>query len=275
MSRTPAHASGAGTPNPARPSAPRPAASAHAAAHAAPKPATAPAPASSATPPATPAARPVVPPARRNLIIGGSAAGALLLLVALFVWKPWAPSAPRLNEPIPVIARFAASSGLGRLSFEQQRQYMELLDEKDKGVEEAYEQGALGDQEFRRTLQLAWYGEHLRKMDNFYSKPPTLRALYLDKQIDKKIRKKQKKKAEPGSDAKSALTADEIDRDDSTEEQDVKRWPSEVRQRWSEYRAAVASRKQFWKDYKEQNKGAEDGGKPAALGAPASNPVAR
>lgn len=283
MSRTPAHAGGAGTPNPARPPASRPAA-----AHATPKPATT--PASSTKPPAAPAPT-VVPPARRNLIIGGSVAGALLLLVALLVWKPWVPSAPRLNEPIPVIAKFAASSGLGRLSFEQQRQYMELLDKKDEGVEEAYDQGVLGDQEFRRALQLAWYGEHLAKMDNFYSKPPTLRALYLDKQIDKKIRKKQKRKAEPGSDAKSALTADDIDRDDSTEERDIQEWPSEVRQRWSEYRAAVANRKQFWKDYREQNKGAKNGDAKGAAGqgeaqqdgasktpgsvGPASNPAPR
>lgn len=246
MSRTPAHASGAGTPNAARPAASS----------------------------AAPTSHLIVPPARRNLIIGSSAAGSLLLLVGLFVWKPWAPHPPRLNEPIPAIAKFAASSGLGRLPFEQQRQYMELLDEKDEGVEEAYEQGALSDQEYRRSLQLAWYGEHLKKMDNFYSKPPTLRLLYLDKQIDKKIRKKLKKKADPGSDAKSPLRADEIDRDDSTEDEDIKRWPAEVRHRWSEYRAAMAARKQFWKDYRDRNKGEDRPGEAAneTAGAGADSP---
>ena len=62
-------------------------------------------------------------------------------------------------------------------------------DEKDKRVEEAYDQGMLTDQEYRRALQLGWYGEHLKKMDNYLSKPPQHRAAYLDKQVYKKIRK--------------------------------------------------------------------------------------
>ena len=147
-----------------------------------------------ASPPAHPTSGPPGLATRRNLIIGGSAAG-VVLLVALFAWRPWAPTPPRLNEDPAVIARWAASSKLHRLPFDQQRQYMELIDEKDKRVEEAYEQGLLSDQEFRRSLQLGWYGEHLKKMDNFFSKAPTLRALYLDKQVDKKIRKKRS--AEP------------------------------------------------------------------------------
>jgi hypothetical protein len=201
----------------------------------------------------TPATRLAAHLTRRNLIIGGSAAAAVLL-IGLVVWKPWAPNPPRLNSDPGVIAKFAASSSMRRLPFDQQRQYMEILDEKHDAVEKAYDDGRLSDQEFRRALQLAWYGEHLKKMDKFFSKPPTLQMAYLDSQVDKKIRRKKKNKADK-PDSASALTTEEIDRDDSTEDQDIKGWPSDVRERWSSYRAAYASRKQFWKDYAKDHKG--------------------
>jgi hypothetical protein len=187
----------------------------------------------------------------------GSAAVGLALVVALLVWKPWNPTPPRLNEDPAKIAKFAASH-LNTLPFEHQRQLMEVLDEKDERVVEAYEQGTLSDQEFRRVLQLEWYGEHLKKMDKFYAKPPQLRAMYLDSQVDKKHKKKIKEKHEPKPDAKSPVKAEEITRDDSTEEQDIKKWPADVRQRWADYRAALASRKQYWKDQKEQRKSTEE-----------------
>jgi hypothetical protein len=130
-------------------------------------------PAAKAAPPAKQSAAPQQPAApapapaqpawrnRQNQVIAGSALG-LVLLVALFVWRPWSPDAPRLNSDPGVIAKFAASSSMKRIAFEQQRQYMEVLDEKDKAVEKAYDEGRLSDQEYRRALQLAWYGEHLK-----------------------------------------------------------------------------------------------------------------
>jgi hypothetical protein len=197
----------------------------------------------------------------------GSAAIGLLLLVGLFIWRPWSPRPPRLNEDPAVIAKFAASN-IQKVPFEQQRQYMELLDEKDKRVEEAYEQGQLSDQEFRRALQLAWYGEHLKKMDSFYAKPPTLRLMYLDKQVEKKRKKKLKNKGEKPDD-QAALKADANDRDDSTEEADVQRLPPDVRQRWTDYRAAFAARKQYWKDQKDQHKAQQETAKSHPNGAAA------
>ena len=269
MSRTPNHAVGAPkaagpTPGAARTTA------AHAPAHAAPA-----APAGAATATGTPASQPAGLKSRRNLIAGGVAVAAIALLVTLFTWRPWAPDAPRLNDDPAAIAKFAVTDELHNLPFSMQRQYMELLDDKDERVEEAYEQGMLNDQEYRRALQLEWYGEHLKKMDNFHSKPPTLRAMYLDKQVDKKQRKKAKEKDKP-EDAKSALTAADIDRDDSTEEADVKRWPAEVRQRWNDYRNAYASRKQYWKDLEKQQKEAREANKGEAgtPAAPSNGPAA-
>jgi hypothetical protein len=188
------------------------------------------------------------------------------LLVVLLVWKPWAPTPPRLNEDPALIAKFAVSANMDDLPFSQQRQFMELLDEKDERVLEAYEQGMLNDQEFRRALQLEWYGEHLKKMDNYHSKPPSQRAAYLDKQVEKKRKKKSKSKDEE-TDSKSPLKADEIERDDSTEEQDIKRWPADVRQKWMEYRTAWSNRKQYWKDLNDQKKEAAKAAEAAATPA--------
>jgi hypothetical protein len=208
--------------------------------------------------PAKPGAAAALTP--RNLTIGGSALAGVVLLVALFAWKPWAPEPPRLNQPPAAIAKFAATSGMRSLPFSHQRQFMELLDDKDDAVQEAYEQGTLDDQEYRRVLQLAWYGEHLKKMDNYHSKPPSQRTAYLDKQADKKRKKKADPKKNVESDSKSALKAEEIERDDSTEEQDIKQWPSDVRQKWMEYRTAWSNRKQFLKDQRDQQKAAEANG---------------
>jgi hypothetical protein len=248
MSRTPAHAGASGpgaTPGGARPGGARPGT---------------PASAKSAAAAATPFTR-------RNLIAGGSALAAVALLVALWIWKPWAPSPPRLNEDPALIARFAASSHMDDLPFSQQRQYMELLDDKDDRVVEAYEQGMLNDQEYRRALQLEWYGEHLKKMDKYHSKPPSQRAAYLDSQVEKKRKKKSKSKSETESDSKSALKPEEIERDDSTEDQDIKRWPADVRQKWNEYRTAWSNRKQYWKDLNDQKKEAAKAAEAAATPA--------
>ena len=258
MSRTPAHA-GAGGPG-AAPGAAKP---------------TSPAAKAPGAPP-PPAARPHAGAAAhltpRNLIIGGSALAAVVLLVVLFSWRPWAPEPPRLNEDPAQIAKFAASPHMDDLPFSHQRQFMELLDDKDDRVQEAYEQGMLNDQEFRRALQLGWYGEHLKKMDNYLSKPPPQRAAYLDKQVEKRRKKKDKEKAEPEPDGKTPLKADEIERDDSTEEQDVKRWPADVRQKWLEYRTAWANRKQYWKDQRDQQKATEEAAKGAAGAEAAASP---
>ena len=260
MSRTPAHAgAGAGGPG-AAPGAAKPAAPA------------AKAPGAPVSPAAKPHAGAAAHLSPRNLIVGGSAIAAVALLVVLFMWKPWAPEPPRLNQDPAQIAKFAASSHMDDLPFAHQRQFMELLDDKDDRVLEAYEQGMLTDQEFRRVLQLEWYGEHLKKMENYHSKPPQQRAAYLDKQVDKKRKKKSKEKDEPEPDGKTPLKAAEIERDDSTEEQDIKQWPTDVRQKWMEYRTAWANRKQYWKDQRDQKKATEEAAKGAAGAEAAATP---
>ena len=219
---------------------------------------------------------PAAPPkpdlfSQRNLMLGGSALAGLVLFIALLVWRPWQPTPPRLNEQPYKIAQFAATSGMDRLPWSQQREFMEVLDAKDKAVLAAYNEGKLSDQEYRRALQLAWYGKHLDRMDKFFNRPPQLRQWYIDEKVlGKKIKKNsaaqpggkqpdankedKPKKDKDKSDDTEPLKADEIDRDDSTEAQDIKKWPGEVQAKWAEYRRVLAERKEFFKELERQEK---------------------
>lgn len=301
MSRTPATA-GPGNPGSAAPKrpaaypaskpAPAPAVGAAAGAPAASAPAkpAAPAPAFAAT--ASPGAKTIsksvsgnlVRPrpdylTKKNLILGGSVAGALVVLIALLVWRPWSPAPPRLNEQPYKIAQFAASPAMDRLPWSQQREYMDLLNAKDEALLQAYKDGKLDDVQYRRSLQLGWYDKHLDRMEKFFNRPPQLRMVYIDEKVlGKKMQKKgipvpgkkdPKPKKEEKSDDASPLKPEEIDRDNSTEEQDVKTWPADVRQRWIEYRAALASRKEAFKELEKQEKERRKAGEANAKAAPA------
>src|SRR5687767_1551665 len=46
---------------------------------------------------------------KRNLVLGGSALAAVVVLIGLMVWRPWQPEPPRLNEQPYKIAQFAAT----------------------------------------------------------------------------------------------------------------------------------------------------------------------
>jgi hypothetical protein len=235
MSRTPSHAHGAG-PSPASPA----------------KPATP----VKAGPPATPAAPGAKAPAsalltKQNLIIGGAVAVVLALVITLWAWKPWQPSPPRLNSEPYVIAKYGASSAFNSLPFAQQREYMDILDETEKDLLEDYKAGKLSDTEYRRALQLGWYDKHLDRAENYAGmSSPAKRLAYLDRWA------KPKKKGGEGDDEEEEekpgrvgpRKAEDIKRDDSTEASDVRGWPADVRQRWMEYRSALATRKQYWKD---------------------------
>ena len=222
--------------------------------------------------------------ANRNVVYGAAGAGALVLVVALLLWRPWQPSPPRLNSEPYVIAKFAASSAMDDLPFSQQREYMDILADKDDALLAAYKDGRLTDQEYRRALQLGWYDKHLDRMEKFYDRPPMRRIEYIDsKVLGKKIKAAavaagapgaKKPKDEEKSDDMTALKPEEIDRDDSNEEQDIKRWPADVRQKWTEYRAAVAARKDFYKERERQAKEAAEAKKsnPSANPKPAGAP---
>lgn len=240
MSRTPSHAHGAAAP---------------AAAPASPAKAAAPARPAAPAPPAKRSANDFL--TKRNLILGGSVVAALAVAIALFTWKPWQPEPPRLNSEPFAIAKFGATSAFNDLPFSQQREYMDILDETEKDLLEDYKAGKLTDHEYRRALQLGWYDKHLDRAENYAMLAPARRPAYLDKWARPKDNGKteddeEEKKDEKKSGRVGPRKPEDIKRDDSAEEADVKRWPADVRQKWADYRSALAARKQYWKDQQEK-----------------------
>ena len=191
---------------------------------------------------------------KRNLYISGGIGAAVVLgLIALLVWRPWTPEPPRLNSPVHEIAKFSATSDFEKLPFERQYTYMELLDDKKEGIEQAYEQGQLTDDEFRRALQMAWFGERVGRARNYFSKPPGReRTAYLDKLLDKRDKKKAEgdKSEDPDEDVKP-LKASDIGRDDSRQDEQIAAWPAEVQAQWQEFKNAYDQRKEARKARKE------------------------
>jgi hypothetical protein len=221
-------------------------------------------PAAATKPPA--AANPAAAAAankKRLLWAGGGAAAGVALLVSLAAWKPWRAEPPRLNEEPATIARFVNTSAFAGLPFDRQYAYMEILDDKEDAIVAAYKEGRLDDVEYRKALQAAYLGKHLSRMKKYVAKTPgPARDAYVDNLLDKKKKKGDGKaggakagagKAKPPkdgakkSDDLSPLTAEEIKRDDSEEQQQIDAWPATVRQQWQEYRQALAERKRLRK----------------------------
>lgn len=224
--------------------------------------------------PAAPAATPqqLAAAARKKQMILIGAGVLAVLLLGVFVYWTFLRTveAPRLNSEPYVIGKFTATSHFGRLPFEKKWQYYELMDDKEDALKAAYAEGKMNDDEYRLALQAAYYGKHLDRMKKYFEKPPGReRTAYLDKLVQKKYEDDDKKgdgKTSGKSDDLKPLTADEIKRDDTEQDDDISAWPADVRAKWEEYKREYKARKDLYK----QNRDAEK----ARKNAPASKPVA-
>jgi hypothetical protein len=192
----------------------------------------------------------------------GGAAGVLAIVVvaALLVWKPWKSEPPRLNDEPYKIAKFAISPEFKKLEFERQFTYMELLDDKEDAVAQAYKDHLLNDDEYARTLQVAYLGKHMKRARNFAEKTtPRAREAYLDKLIEKKEKNDAAEKAAAKANKTKALTAEEIKRDDTGEEETINAWPADAVATWTTYRTALKARKDQLKDQEERERSTTQG----------------
>lgn len=183
------------------------------------------------------------------LVFAGAGAAALVMLIALAVWRPWTPEPPRLNDEPYKLAQFVATPAFERLPFERQYTYMELLDKKKDDIRHAYAERKLTDNEFRQALQAAYFGDRLGKAKKYFQKPVgAQRTAYLDARIKKKQREKEQDAEDDDDESTGPAKPTEIKRDDSRQEEQMAKWPAEVRAQWDEYRRAYSERKAYFKE---------------------------
>jgi hypothetical protein len=164
---------------------------------------------------------------------------AVAVLLIAGVWFIARDSTPRLNGPTVEIAKFVGTSGFKSLPFEQQRQYLQIVDDREDEIRSLYNENKLKESELRTALQWGWLGKQLGRVQKYFSLPPgQQRVDYIEKLVDKKEKPKK-----PGS---NSTPADKIKRDESTEDQLVASLPPDVRSQWEimnkAYREARAAR---------------------------------
>jgi hypothetical protein len=190
------------------------------------------------------------PKRQQKILIGGIGGAALVVAVAvLLIFQPWHKPVPRLNDEPARIAQLASSSDFAKMPFSQREVYMKVMDQKKAQIEQAYANGKLTDDEYRKALEAAHLGRLLDHMKKYYARPPgRARELYLDKVIDKKEKKVASLKKSPS--AKKDKKADAIPRDDSEEDVEINSWPAEVRGQFLQFRQALNEHKKLHKDLK-------------------------
>jgi hypothetical protein len=205
-------------------------------------PSSKPHPAGASKPAVAAPAAPAAPVRTKNwLLIGGGAAALVIVVTALIIWqKVTAP--PRLNDSTLEITKFAASARFDKLPFSEQKKFMFKLEERKDEVKSAYHAGKLDEVEFRTAKELAWFGDWLGKMDEYYAKPPgQQRQLYLERLVAKREKKDDNDNKKPSS----KKPADEhklpkVERDESSETIRPESWPAEDKQRWLQFRSALS-----------------------------------
>ena len=192
-------------------------------------------------------------------VLIGLGIGALVLVgaivAAVVVTRP--PKEPPLNADSTDIIRFAGTDQFKKLPFERQYVFMKLINDREKALKDLYEEGSIEAPELRLTKELAWFGKHLDRMNEYHSKPGTRdRQAYIDRLISKEEQKdaedekKEKEKPKKPNDPNQRKSGD-IERDQLSEEIRPLGWPKDVQAKWNAYRTALRDRKEQLKTPKQ------------------------
>jgi hypothetical protein len=197
-----------------------------------PKPAPTPAakPDASQTPPA---AAPTPHRNRTPIAIAGIVA--IVLACGLTVWAVARDTKPRLNDDTVTLVKFVATNTYKKLPFDQQAEYMKVLEDRDDNdeLEAAFEARKLTEGEYRAGLMEAWLGQQLKRGDKYASLPPgPARDRYIWELLDKK----EAKEARKANKRKPDNAPPKVKRDDAQESVRIAAWPDEPRSRWEQYR---------------------------------------
>jgi hypothetical protein len=183
------------------------------------------------------------PITRKQILMLAAVAGAIALVVGVwYLWKLTKPTLPRMNEPTAKLAIFTNTPFFEEQIFDIQAQYMKELDrrnEKEKDeIDNAFKAGQLTEAEYRKALQMAWFGKHLARVEKYYSMTGPPRQQYLDELIVKKFK-------EDEEEAKNPKPPKEISGNPTGAEEKarIEKWPAEARERWEGFEKAYKDRK--------------------------------
>jgi hypothetical protein len=173
---------------------------------------------------------------RTRWMIGGVACA----ILGAGVWLTIAASGsgePRLNADTAAIAEFVHRGEFGTLSFDKQRQFYKVLDDRGKELEASFRAGQISEAQYRDALEGAWLGKHINQVEEYFSRPPgQARATYIDQLVTKKLKPKDKKQAVEKDE-------DEIKADETAAEARVDGWPPAIREQWKQFHTAYRTEK--------------------------------
>jgi hypothetical protein len=180
--------------------------------------------------------------------------GASVLALACVAWgvsSLMGGGPPRLNDSTVALTKFYHSDAFVELPHEQQVQYLKVLDDRDKEIDQTFAEGKLSEAEYRSGLEASWLGKHVNRVEKYFALPPgQARGAYLDKLLDKREEKKADDKK-----SKAASNDRKLKADETAAELRVERWPADARMKWDTFHNA----------YRDQRKARDrdDAAKPA------------
>jgi hypothetical protein len=186
-------------------------------------------------------AHPLAPEPRSAKHIWMTVGGIAVVLIALSTWAVVhfrGPAEPRLNDSTLVIAKFVNSSSFDSLSYDKQRQFYKVMDDRGKELDKEFRDKHITEPEYRTAIEAAWLGKHINHVEHYFSLPPGQeRTQFVEKLVAKKIKKDTKDKNAP-KDEDIDLKVDE-----TAAEFKVEGWPTMVREQWKQFHTAYHEQK--------------------------------
>ncbi len=191
------------------------------------------------------------PITKKQILILCSIAGAIALIVGLyFLWQKTRPRMPRLDAPTPVLAKYVMTEDFQNQPFDMQAQFMKVLDvrnkkdktdpNKGKELDKAYADGRISETEYRASLQMAWFGKHLARVDRYAAQGGAQKQAYLDELILEQIKEKELEKTNPKPPKVNDISGNPSAAEEKAE---LDKWPAEVREKWYHFQNDYKARK--------------------------------
>lgn len=179
---------------------------------------------------------------RRWSLIVACTAALVVLTVAIGFFTRGRSQPPPLNADTVTLVKFVASDGYGKLNYDQQRQFMGVMEDREDNDElkNAFNAGKINEKEYRAALLEAWAGEQLKRAEKYArTNGEEAKLKYLSELTARKAKNKSTKPKGDDSAARSAA----VKRDASLEDARMATLPPDVRQQWHQFRDAHSAAK--------------------------------